>query len=114
MRASRALNWEHESCILGCGYTYTVFHFLPPQTYCDWGLDYLKNDNCGGTNWKVSGACACDRVYVWFVSTAVFVRVRVYVYSRSCILPYMYIRYHVVSTKMMSYNVLRAFAGTLC
>ena len=21
------------------------------QTYCDWGLDYLKNDNCGGTNW---------------------------------------------------------------
>jgi len=22
------------------------------QTYCDWGLDFLKNDNCGGTNWK--------------------------------------------------------------
>jgi len=20
-------------------------------TYCSWGLDYLKNDNCGGTNW---------------------------------------------------------------
>ena len=20
-------------------------------TYCEWGLDYLKNDNCGGTNW---------------------------------------------------------------
>ena len=20
-------------------------------TYCDWGLDYLKNDNCGGSNW---------------------------------------------------------------
>jgi len=21
-------------------------------TYCSWGLDYLKNDNCGGANWK--------------------------------------------------------------
>ena len=20
-------------------------------TYCEWGLDYLKNDNCGGQNW---------------------------------------------------------------
>jgi len=23
-------------------------------TYCDWGLDYLKNDNCGGTNWRTT------------------------------------------------------------
>lgn len=24
---------------------------LDAATYCSWGLDYLKNDNCGGTNW---------------------------------------------------------------
>ena len=25
---------------------------IDAATYCEWGLDYLKNDNCGGTNWK--------------------------------------------------------------
>jgi hypothetical protein len=25
---------------------------LDAKTYCDWGLDYLKVDNCGGDNWK--------------------------------------------------------------
>lgn len=25
---------------------------IDAATYCDWGLDYLKNDNCGGSNWK--------------------------------------------------------------
>ena len=24
---------------------------IDAATYCDWGLDYLKNDNCGGSNW---------------------------------------------------------------
>jgi hypothetical protein len=24
---------------------------IDAATYCEWGLDYLKNDNCGGTNW---------------------------------------------------------------
>jgi hypothetical protein len=24
---------------------------IDAKTYCEWGLDYLKNDNCGGTNW---------------------------------------------------------------
>lgn len=24
---------------------------IDSATYCDWGLDYLKIDNCGGTNW---------------------------------------------------------------
>jgi alpha-galactosidase len=24
---------------------------IDAKTYCDWGLDYLKNDNCGGSNW---------------------------------------------------------------
>ena len=23
------------------------------QSYCDWGLDYLKNDDCGGATWNV-------------------------------------------------------------
>lgn len=27
------------------------YELVDAQTYCDWGLDYLKNDNCGGTNW---------------------------------------------------------------
>eukprot|EP00041_Stephanoeca_diplocostata_P036427 m.1331336 g.1331336 ORF g.1331336 m.1331336 type:complete len:916 (+) comp24863_c1_seq1:65-2812(+) len=31
-------------------YTYEL---VDAATYCDWGLDYLKNDNCGGNNWKV-------------------------------------------------------------
>eukprot|EP00750_Incisomonas_marina_P011167 INCI16350.5.p1 GENE.INCI16350.5~~INCI16350.5.p1 ORF type:complete len:812 (+),score=130.53 INCI16350.5:666-3101(+) len=25
---------------------------IDAATYCDWGLDYLKDDNCGGQNWK--------------------------------------------------------------
>ena len=24
---------------------------IDANSYCDWGLDYLKNDNCGGSNW---------------------------------------------------------------
>ena len=27
------------------------YELVDAQTYCDWGLDYLKNDNCGGQNW---------------------------------------------------------------
>jgi alpha-galactosidase len=26
---------------------------IDAATYCDWGLDYLKNDNCGGSNWPI-------------------------------------------------------------
>lgn len=26
---------------------------IDAATYCEWGLDYLKNDNCGGDNWPV-------------------------------------------------------------
>ena len=27
------------------------YELVDAATYCDWGLDYLKNDNCGGANW---------------------------------------------------------------
>jgi hypothetical protein len=29
------------------------YELVDAATYCEWGLDYLKNDNCGGTNWPV-------------------------------------------------------------
>ena len=38
--------------ILGQGRPGAYAHeALDAKTYCEWGLDYLKNDNCGGTNW---------------------------------------------------------------